>query len=277
MARFLLYRADSGRARVLGELVGGFTSLAAARSARDWDVLRQLERAHGCRVELGHAIVDRLVGGEPHRQVCSAAGLARRRRSGVGSHGSVATTGEPPGLNARPGRYAAGGRRRAPGRRLPRTPSHRLSLGPSSPQVLAQSSLPAPRPSPAPPPRPHCLLGPSKTPNQSVGHTCISPSAPVDGAACRGGGQLNAGGIVRLRGAAEGLRASAPAPTSRASYMGQARSTLCPDCARSGPSVPELNSSGPLSTAGTANSLRPDFPGQRLFSQGVAGEGFEPS
>lgn len=71
MARFSLYRADRGRATALGELVGEFTSLVAARSARDWDVMRRLERAHGRLVELRHAIVDRLVGGEPHRQLCS--------------------------------------------------------------------------------------------------------------------------------------------------------------------------------------------------------------
>lgn len=71
MARFLLYRTDSGGARVLGELVGEFTSLVAARSARDWDVLRQLEAAKGRRVELCHAIVDRQAGGAPRRQVCS--------------------------------------------------------------------------------------------------------------------------------------------------------------------------------------------------------------
>lgn len=69
MARFLLYRADSGRARVLGKLVGEFVSLNDARVAGDWDVLRQLEQTGGRRVELGHAIVD-AAGGASRRMVC---------------------------------------------------------------------------------------------------------------------------------------------------------------------------------------------------------------
>lgn len=65
MARFLLYRADSARARVLERLVGEYASAQEALEARDWDVLRQLDQADGRRVQLGHAIVDRNAGGDP--------------------------------------------------------------------------------------------------------------------------------------------------------------------------------------------------------------------
>lgn len=101
---YLLYRADGGHTKVLGQLVGEFTSLAAAQSARDWDALRQLEQAHGRRVELGHAIVDRSAGGEPLAGLFgrAAAGLAHRCWGRACRHGSVALPGGLPGLTLRP-------------------------------------------------------------------------------------------------------------------------------------------------------------------------------
>jgi hypothetical protein len=71
MTRFRLCRADSDTAKTLGARLGDYATWAEARAARDWDVLRQLERAGGRRIELGHAIVDLDRGGPPRRRICS--------------------------------------------------------------------------------------------------------------------------------------------------------------------------------------------------------------
>lgn len=71
MARYRLYRADSHSAKRLVALLGQYGTWAEARAGRDWDVLRQLERAGGRRIELGHAVVDLNRGGTARRWVCS--------------------------------------------------------------------------------------------------------------------------------------------------------------------------------------------------------------